>query len=52
MMGWGDAAFPGAQGNLDAYWWVPVVGPIIGGLIGAVVYRLFIADVAEIAHEA
>ena len=35
MMGWGDAAFPGAQGNLDAYWWVPIVGPIIGAVIGA-----------------
>jgi glycerol uptake facilitator protein len=44
LMGWGDAAFPGAQGNLDAYWWVPVVAPIIGGLIGAAFYRFIIAD--------
>ena len=44
FMGWGDAAFPGQQGNLDAYWWVPVVAPIIGGLIGAAFYRFIIAD--------
>ena len=44
MMGWGDAAFPGQQGNLDAYWWVPIVGPIIGGVIGAAFYRFVIAD--------
>ena len=40
FMGWGDAAFPGQQGNLDAYWWVPVVAPIIGGVIGAAFYEI------------
>ena len=52
MMGWGDAAFPGAQGNLDAYWWVPVVAPIIGGVIGAAFYRSSSSDVAEVPDEA
>jgi len=47
MVGWGDAAFPGVQGNLDAYWWVPVVAPIIGGVIGAAFYRFFISDVLK-----
>lgn len=47
MMGWGDAAFPGAQGNLDAYWWVPILAPIVGGLIGAAFYRFFISDVLK-----
>jgi glycerol uptake facilitator protein len=45
MMGWGDAAFPGVQGNLDAYWWVPILAPVIGGIIGAIVYDLGIAHV-------
>ncbi|MGD9573538.1 MAG: MIP/aquaporin family protein [Thermoleophilia bacterium] len=50
MMGWGDAAFPGAQGNLDAYWWVPIVAPIIGGVIGAAVYKFFIEDILRARH--
>jgi glycerol uptake facilitator protein len=40
--GWGDAAFPGKQGQLDAYWWVPIVAPIIGAIIGAIVYDFVI----------
>jgi glycerol uptake facilitator len=47
MMGWGDAAFPGAQGNLDAYWWVPVVAPIIGAVIGAALYVFTIESVLK-----
>jgi glycerol uptake facilitator protein len=47
MMGWGDAAFPGAQGNLDAYWWVPIVGPLIGAVIGAALYVFTIEDVLK-----
>jgi glycerol uptake facilitator protein len=47
LMGWGDAAFPGAQGNLDAYWWVPVVAPIIGGVIGAAIYVFTIESVLK-----
>ncbi|HZJ28504.1 MAG TPA: MIP family channel protein [Solirubrobacterales bacterium] len=46
--GWGDAAFPGDVGGpLMAYWWVPIVAPIIGGAVGAVVYNFFIHDVLE-----
>jgi glycerol uptake facilitator protein len=51
MMGWGDAAFPGAQGNLDAYWWVPVVAPIIGAVIGAALYVFTIEDVLKARHK-
>ena len=47
MMGWGDAAFPGAQGNLDAYWWVPVVAPLIGAVIGAALYVFTIEGVLK-----
>ena len=39
--GWGTVAFPGAHW----YFWVPIVGPLIGGVIGAVVYDLFVGDV-------
>ncbi|MFT8718737.1 MIP/aquaporin family protein [Acetobacter sp.] len=36
--GWGPQALP-APGN---YWWVPIAGPICGGLIGAGLYRTLI----------
>jgi glycerol uptake facilitator protein len=39
-MGWGPNAFPGPYG----YWWVPVVGPLIGGSLGVALYKYFIAD--------
>jgi glycerol uptake facilitator protein len=39
--GWGKVALPGAHG----YFWVPIVGPFIGGVVGAVVYDLFVGDI-------
>ncbi len=48
VAGWGDAAFPGdTGGTLTAYWWVPIVAPIIGAVIGAFVYDFFINDVLK-----
>ncbi len=46
MAGWGDIALPGTvDGSFTAYFWVPIVGPLIGGVIGVIVYDLFIGDV-------
>jgi glycerol uptake facilitator protein len=45
IMGWGGAAFPGTQNNLHSYWWVPVVAPLIGGVVGAGLYKFFIEDI-------
>lgn len=36
--GWGEAAFPSPQN----YWWVPIVGPLIGGAVGGAAYQLLI----------
>lgn len=48
VAGWGEAAFPGnTGGTLQAYWWVPIVAPIIGAVIGAFVYDFFINDVLK-----
>lgn len=49
--GWGDAAFPGGSVNLGTYWWVPIVAPILGGLVGALVYDLTIRTVLSARGE-
>jgi glycerol uptake facilitator protein len=51
LEGWGDAAFPGKQGNLDAYWWIPIAGPIAGAIIGAILYEFFISYVLRSRHK-
>jgi glycerol uptake facilitator protein len=49
IAGWGKVALPGTMhtGGLDFsnYFWIPIVGPLIGGVIGVVIYDLFIGDV-------
>ncbi|MEV7997328.1 MIP/aquaporin family protein [Streptomyces sp. NPDC086077] len=54
MAGWNDLAFPGSlSGAFSAYWWIPIVGPLAGGVVGALVYDLFIGDVLYVrAQEA
>ncbi|MQY35944.1 Propanediol diffusion facilitator [Streptomyces sp. RB17] len=50
--GWGSLAFPGSvSGVYSGYWWIPIVGPLIGGVIGIVVYDLFIGDVLLVRAE-
>jgi glycerol uptake facilitator protein len=39
--GWGRVALPG----IHNYVWVPIVGPLVGGVIGAIVYDVFIHQV-------
>ena len=41
LAGWGGVALPGANN----YFWIPIIGPVIGGTLGAIVYDLFIHDV-------
>jgi glycerol uptake facilitator protein len=36
--GWGSSAFP-SPGN---YWWIPIVGPLVGGVLGAGVYQVLV----------
>lgn len=40
--GWGSLALPGNYGGVHWYFWVPIVGPIVGGVIGVVFYDWFI----------
>jgi glycerol uptake facilitator protein len=44
VAGWGKVAFPGDYGNVNTYFWIPIVGPLMGGAIGAYVYDFFIRD--------
>ena len=36
--GWGSSALP----SPDHYWWVPIVGPLLGGVVGAGAYQLLV----------
>lgn len=49
LAGWGDIAFPGTVTsggfNFHNYMWIPIVGPLIGGVVGLLVYDFFIGDV-------
>jgi glycerol uptake facilitator protein len=38
LAGWGSSALP----SPDNYWWIPVVGPLIGGVVGGGVYQYLI----------
>jgi glycerol uptake facilitator protein len=41
IAGWGKVAMPGTHG----YFWVPIIGPLIGGVVGALIYDWCIGDV-------
>src|SRR6202012_1411878 len=43
--GWGKIAMPGDYKNISTYFWIPIVGPLLGGAIGAYVYDIFIRGV-------
>ncbi len=50
--GWDSLAFPGSvAGVFSNYWWIPIVGPLVGGTIGILVYDLFIGDVLTVRAE-
>ncbi|MGW5254189.1 MIP/aquaporin family protein [Streptomyces sp. NPDC004012] len=46
LAGWRDLALPGTlAGSFSDYFWVPIVGPLVGGVTGVLVYDLFIGDI-------
>lgn len=45
LAGWSRLALPGDGPWFSGYWWIPVVGPLIGGVIGVLIYDLLIGDV-------
>ena len=45
IAGWGKEAFPGNYGNVNDYFWIPIVGPLIGAAIASVLYDFAIRDI-------
>ncbi|WP_220789303.1 aquaporin [Craterilacuibacter sinensis] len=41
LAGWDSVAFNG--GRVSDYWWVPVLGPLLGAQIGALLYLKLIS---------
>ncbi len=44
IAGYGDVAFPGDYGNVNTYFWIPIIGPLLGAAIGALIYDFLIRD--------
>jgi glycerol uptake facilitator protein len=50
IAGYGKVALPGTFDNgagfsFSNYFWIPIIGPLFGGCVGAIVYDFFIGDV-------
>jgi glycerol uptake facilitator protein len=47
--GWGKTALPGSYSApgfaFSDYFWIPIIGPLIGGVLGVIIYDLFVGDV-------
>ncbi len=47
--GWGKVALPGTDHTapfmFSNYFWIPIVGPLIGGIVGVLIYDWFVGDV-------
>ncbi|MGW4483649.1 MIP/aquaporin family protein [Amycolatopsis sp. NPDC004368] len=50
--GWGNKAFPGNGEWFSNYWWIPIVGPLVGGLVGILIYDLLIGQVLTAREKA
>ncbi|MFC4004163.1 MIP/aquaporin family protein [Prauserella oleivorans] len=45
IAGWGEAALPGNGEWFSNYWWIPIAGPLVGGVVGILIYDFFIGQV-------
>jgi glycerol uptake facilitator protein len=45
IAGWGDVALPGNGSGFSFYFWIPIIGPLVGGVLGILVYDFFIKNV-------
>jgi glycerol uptake facilitator protein len=47
LAGWGKTAIPGTFGWFSDYMWIPIIGPLVGGPLGACVYDFLIGKQLE-----
>jgi glycerol uptake facilitator protein len=45
IAGFKSIALPGNYGNVNDYFWIPIIGPLVGAVVGAVIYDLGIRNV-------
>jgi glycerol uptake facilitator protein len=45
IAGWGQTALPGNGQGFSNFFWIPIVGPLIGGVLGVSIYDFFINHV-------
>jgi glycerol uptake facilitator protein len=45
LAGWARIAFPGRYEWFSGYWWIPIAGPLVGGVVGILAYDFFIGQV-------
>jgi glycerol uptake facilitator protein len=44
IAGWGQVALPGNGPWFSNYFWIPIIGPFVGGTVGILVYDFFIKN--------
>jgi glycerol uptake facilitator protein len=47
IAGWGKEALPGNYGNVNDYFWIPIVGPLIGAVLASLLYDFAIQDILK-----
>jgi glycerol uptake facilitator protein len=50
--GWGEVAFPGNGVGYSNYFWVPIVAPLVGGALAALVFNVTLHPVLEARSQA
>jgi glycerol uptake facilitator protein len=51
IAGWGKVAFPGDYGNVNTYFWIPIIGPLLGAGIAAFFYDIFLGSILRARRE-
>jgi glycerol uptake facilitator protein len=47
IAGWGKEAMPGNYGTVNDYFWIPIVGPLVGAALASFLYDFAIRDILK-----